>query len=59
MGRLSYILKVADPTTNKVFICNRNSDNFIKVFSDKYVEWFEYAGLSYCWPLHQISALCG
>ena len=46
MGRLSYILKVADPTSNKVFICNRNSDNFIKVFSDKYVEWFEYAGLS-------------
>ena len=23
MDRLSYILKVADPTTNKVFICNR------------------------------------
>lgn len=48
MERKTYILKVTEKnelTPNKVFICNRNSDDYDKLYSDIYIDWFQYYAL--------------
>lgn len=44
--RLSFILKVTDKHNKRVFICNRNSDDFAKLFSDKYLKWWGFKSLA-------------